>query len=141
LVEPFLQLVGQRDVLDLKALEREPEVGEDGPGLRRHRRGERVLIGGHVEKRDLALAEVVRERRHDRAPKLTLDVGDRIALARARHFEEEGARVADLVAVDAVRTEAYRAELTIADGQRARGAPRLIEAKPRREEVDLALER
>src|SRR5262249_48120908 len=70
LVEPFLQLVGQRDVLDLKALEREPEVGEDGPGLRRHRRGERVLIGGHVEKTALDLAGVGSAARQQRTQDL-----------------------------------------------------------------------
>src|SRR5712691_6482995 len=53
LVEPPLELVGQRDVLDLEALERQPEVGERWPCLVRHRRRERVLIGRHVEERNL----------------------------------------------------------------------------------------
>src|SRR5207244_9456161 len=63
LVEPLLELVGQRDVLDLEALERQPELREGGTGLVRHGRREHVLTGGHVEERHLALAEVIGQRR------------------------------------------------------------------------------
>ena len=107
----------------------------------RHGRREHVLTGGHVEERHLALAEVIGQRRDDGAAQLALDVGDRVGLARPRHLEEERARVGDPERVDAVRAEPHRPELAVADGERIRGAPRLIEAQPRREEVDLALER
>ena len=76
LVQPLLQLVGQRDVLDLEALQRQAEVGEHRPQLVGDRRPQLDLVGRHVEEGDVALGEVVGQHRHHRVAQLALEVAD-----------------------------------------------------------------
>src|ERR1043166_4473005 len=88
-----------------------------------------------VEEGDARLAEQVRDRGDDRVAQLALEVRDRVDVARAADVQVEGFGIGNLVGIDPERTHAHRAELLVADGDRVRGAPLLVELQARREKV------
>jgi hypothetical protein len=116
LLETLLQLVGERQALDLHVGDLKTEPRGVGVRARAHRRTERGLIRREVEERRRAGAELGRERAHEERAQLPLEVADAVDVARARDFQVEAAGVDDAEAVDAERAHLHRAELAVADG-------------------------
>src|SRR5205807_134032 len=77
----------------------------------------------------------------DGVAQLALDVADPVGVAAAGDLLVEDPGRGDLERVDAERPEADGTELAVADRDRVGRPPLLVQAQPRREEVDVALER
>jgi len=68
---------------------------------------------------------------------LPLKIGSEVNVAGAARLVEEDARIGDPIGVHAEAAQPHRAKLVIANGDRRRGAPLLVNLQPRREEIDL----
>ena len=99
------------------------------------------LAARHVQEVDVGVGEGIRHPPHDRVAQLSFEVASRYTPRDPLTFSIEDRGIADAECVDPVGAQAHRAELPVADGDRSRRAPFLIQPEARREKVDVALER
>jgi hypothetical protein len=137
----FCSSSGSETVLHRHRLELQAEFLEVGRSRALDRLGELDLVGGQIEEGDAALRHAVGDVLQHHAAQLALQVGHRVGLAGARDLGVEGLRIADAEGVVAEGAQAHRAEVLVADRDRLRGAPALVDLLARAEEVDVALER
>nr|WP_264567725.1 hypothetical protein [Rhodoferax antarcticus] len=141
LVEYFLQVFRQRDVLYRHAFELEAdflELGRQlpGQGLRKAQ-----LVGRQVQKGNAAARHRVTDVLQHQATQLSVDVLHVITLARARDFGVKQLGVGHTVVVVAKSAQAHRAKVGVANGDGLRRAPFLIQLLARAEKVHVTFER
>src|SRR5579864_885715 len=86
LVEHFLQLFGERKILDDESIERQAVIRERGFELLADFFSNRTLARGHIEKRDLAAGKRVRHFGDNRVAQLAFEISDMVDVARAADF-------------------------------------------------------
>ncbi len=141
LVEHPLDLVGQRDVLDVEF--------RDGEAVLRHRGRDRLGdqlaelagVGRHVEHRDARGGDGAAEFLHDDVADLEADlVGGELAIG-ADDLGDEAGRVGRAHGIGAEGAQPDRAEFRVAGDDRVARAPFLVGEAGGVDEVDLGLER
>src|SRR5262249_25740984 len=141
LVEPGLELLGKRDVLDLEALQGEAELGEGAARSLLDGGGQRGLARRHVEEGHVALSAVGGQSRDQGPPQLAVEGRHRIGRATPRQPLEHDPRIGHPVGVHPEGAQPDGAELAVADRDGVRRPPGLVDPQAQREEVHLALER
>ena len=107
-----------------------------GECLRKHQ-----LVGGQVQERNAAAGDGVADVLQHQAAQLAVQVNRAVTVARARDFGVKQLGVGHPKAVVAKGAQAHRTKVLVADGDRLRCAPLLIDLLARAEEVHVALER
>jgi hypothetical protein len=118
-VERGLDGLGQRDVLDEHAGQLDPVVVEVALDPAGDEGAQLVVVGGHIQHGDLALADHVGEARDDEVAQLVADlVGGEVPVG-ADDLPDELAGIGDFDDVAAERAEPDRPELGVAKRSRA----------------------
>ena len=133
------EIVGKREVLDHKGLERKAQIGKSRLQLLGNFLGQLHLIRRHVQKRNVALRKCGGHAAQNGVTELAFEVSRAIDSARAAHLGMENARVADFVSVNAESAQPHRPELLVANGDGIGRAPVLIHLQARGEEIDVGL--
>ena len=141
LVQDFLQLFRQRQVLQRQAFELEPDLGKGRFQLAAQRGSKILLVGGQVQKRHTTGRYRVADVLQHQAAQLAVEVGRGVALARAGNFSVEQLGVDHAVGVVAKGAQAHGAEVLVTDRDGLGRAPFLVQLLARAEEIDIALER
>ena len=120
---------------------RHAHLGQFGADLVERDLADLLVVAGQVEHRDLRGAERIDEARHDHVAELVRDLVQLEGRVGRDQLLQERAGVGDLEGIAAERPQPHRAELRVADHDGVLRAPLLVGPLPRRDEVDLALER
>ena len=140
LVENFLQLFGQRQVLYRQVFQLQAQGLKRRAQLPRQRIGKGHLVGGEIKKSHAAAGNGGADVLQHQAAQLTVEVAGRVAGAGARNFGVKALGVGHAVGVVAKSTQAHGAKVGVADGDGLGRAPFLVDLLACAEKVHIALE-
>ena len=141
LIEDFLQLFGQRDVLYRHAFELQADFFKLGCELLDQCLGKHQLVGRQIQKGHAAAGNRIADVLQHQAAQLAIYIGHRVSVACAGDFGVEQLGIGNAEVEVAKGAHAHRAKVCIADGDGLGRAPLLVDLLARAEEVHIALER
>ncbi|HUE04488.1 MAG TPA: alkaline phosphatase family protein [Bryobacteraceae bacterium] len=100
LVQHFLQVIGQREVLDHERIEGQAQHAPRRPQLRSHFLRQRRLLRRHVQKRYFGRRDDVRNPGHDRVAELAFPIFHAVDIPRAANVGEEQPRIGNAIRID-----------------------------------------